>query len=145
MTHPPTHTHCVTSPALQGYGFCPVYSGEETAFTCQALARLMGYTFRLSAANERGSSSFSRSVTFHTLADVPCPPGPPHLAERARSSSLHVAWQAPSDDGGTAIHGYILQMDGGLGGEMATCYQGPETSYVAESLSPGRSVLLLLN
>ncbi len=134
--------HADPLPSPQGYGFCPVYTGDETVFTCHSLARVTGYTFRLLATNERGTGPFSRPVTFQTLPDVPGPPGPPYLADRARPASLHLAWQPPTDNGGTPIHSYVLQMDRALGGLMTDSYQGPDTTYIAQNLLPGRSAAL---
>ena len=73
---PPPFTHPPPSPLLlilctQGYGFCPVYQGEDKEFTCTGLRRMTGYTFRLSASNEKGTGPHSTTYTYHTLPDPP--------------------------------------------------------------------------
>ena len=141
--------------SIQGYGFRPVYQGEDLQFTCTGLRRVTSYNFRLSATNEKGQGPTSPSVTYSTLPSVPKPPGAPTAKERATSTSLYVEWQPPTDDGGSPILSYVLQMDDGerkpaagsgrnSHGEvtddlpLSDVYTGPETSYKAEGLKPGR-------
>ena len=136
----------------QGYGFRPVYQGEDLQFTCKGLQRVTAYNFRLSATNEKGQGPSSPSVTYHTLPDIPKPPGAPTLKERATPTSLYIEWQPPTDDGGSPVQSYVLQMDDGERDSksrsttsrdsgspaLADAYTGPETSYKAEGLKPGR-------
>ena len=132
-----------------------MYQGEDLHFTCNGLQRITGYNFRLSATNEKGQGPTSPSVTYSTRPNVPRPPGAPTSKERATHTSLHVEWQPPSDDGGSPVLSYTLQMDEGerssksVGSSstsrensdspvLADVYTGPETCYKAEGLKPGR-------
>ena len=119
---------------------------------------MTAYNFRLSATNEKGQGPASPPVTYRTLPDVPKPPGAPTNKERPTSYSLCIEWQPPTDDGGSPIQNYILQMDegqrslktgsssnasgrsngDGSSPTLTDVYTGPETSYKAEGLKPGR-------
>ena len=66
-----TRAHTYTLTHTQGYGFCPVYQGEDTEFICSGLRRVTGYLFRLSASNEKGAGPHSTICTYHTLPDPP--------------------------------------------------------------------------
>lgn len=121
---------------------------------------MTAYNFRISATNEKGQGPTSPPVTYRTLPDVPKPPGAPTNKERPTPYSLYVEWQPPTDDGGSPIHSYILQTDEGQqnlrtgsssnaiassgrsnsdgGPALTDVYTGPETSYKAEGLKPGR-------
>ena len=132
----------------QGYGYRPVYQGEDTSFTCSGLQRASGYNFRLIATNEKGHSPTSPSVTYSTIPSVPGAPPAPFSKDRPTANSLSISWREPADNGGAAIETYVLQMSGGVvseasapetaGGELADVYTGPDKSYVAEGLQPGR-------
>ena len=151
---------------IQGYGLRPVYQGEDLQFICRGLQRVTAYNFRLSATNEKGQGPASPSVTYHTLPDVPKPPGAPTNKERPTPYTLYVEWQPPSDDGGSPVQSYVLQMDQGergLGARsssnatapsgdadngaagLADVYTGPETCYKAEGLKPGRKYRVQVN
>lgn len=55
-----------------GYGFQPVYQGEERNYTCSGLQRVTVYSFRVAATNDRGMGPFSSpSAVFSTIPDVP--------------------------------------------------------------------------
>ena len=118
---------------------------------------MTAYNFRLSAANEKGQGPISPPVTYRTLPDVPKPPGAPTSKERPTPHSLYVEWQPPTDDGGSPVQSFVLQMDDGQrslttgsssnttgrsngdgGPALTDVYTGPETCYKAEGLKPGR-------
>ncbi len=101
----------------------------------------MGYNFRVAASNEKGTSSTSPSVMYHTLPSVPGPPAAPYLKERSTGGVLKIAWQEPPDNGGAGIQTYVLEMGGGGGGgggEMEEVYMGPDKWYLAERVQPGK-------
>lgn len=148
--------------SMQGYGFRPVYQGDDLQFTCNGLQRVTAYNFRLSATNEKGQGPNSPSVTYSTLPEIPKAPGALTSKERATPTSLYVEWQPPVDDGGSSIQSYVLQMDegersskrtgstsnsssnansgreGSASPSLMDVYTGPETCYKAEGLKPGR-------
>ena len=126
----------------QGYGYRPVYQGENASFTCSNLQRVTGYNFRLIATNIKGSSPTSPSVTHHTLPNLPGPPAPPFLKDRPTPTALSITWKEPPDNGGAEIQTYMLQLSEGSvsdsGTELGDVYMGPGKNYVAEGLQPGK-------
>jgi hypothetical protein len=125
-----------------GYGFCPVYQGDGLSYTCRDLQRVTVYSFRLSALNEAGSSPTSAPVSFSTLPEPPGCPGDICLSSRPHSTSLSLEWSVPSNDGGSPIESYILQVDDGVGGDLRDMYKGSEVNFQLDSLTPGRKYRL---
>ena len=120
-----------------------MYQGDQTSYTCSGLSRVTIYNFRLAAANEKGQSQLSPSVTFKTLPSIPGPPPVPRLKDRPQARSLSIMWQEPPDDGGSEIQTYILQMnDGaeprGLASNLVDVYAGANIEFKAEELLPGK-------
>ena len=82
-------------------------------------------------------------------------PGDICLGSRPHSTSLSLEWSPPSNDGGSRVESYILQVsalissgwsqwvwfqvDDGAGGEMRDVNKGSEVSFQLDSLTPGRS------
>ncbi|XP_050695268.1 fibronectin type-III domain-containing protein 3A-like isoform X4 [Eriocheir sinensis] len=123
--------------SLNGYGFQPVYNGQETRFVCQGLRRNTYYKFRLCAHNDEGSSPFSEVTTYPTLPDRPKPPSPPSVKGRPKSSRLIVTWGPPVDNGGSQITSYRLEFDRGSGFECI--YSGEKMEAECTDLSPGKN------
>lgn len=102
------------------------------------------YKFRVSAQNEKGWSQASQPVALETSASLCGPPGCPYSKERATPSSLQISWSSPTHNGGADVQSYILQMNSDVGatakdsGEMVDVYTGPECSYLAVGLFPGK-------
>ena len=65
-------------------------------------------------------------------------PGDISLGNRPRSTSLNLEWSPPTNDGGSPVESYMLQVDDGEGGEQRDVYKGSEVNFLLDSLSPGR-------
>ena len=122
---------------ISGHGFLPIYNGPETSHISTGLRRNAAYKFRLQAQNEEGRSPWSDEVSYLTLPDVPGPPLRPASKGRLHPTSFKVRWDPPSDDGGSPVENYILEIDGGTGWQ--TVYQGSGTEYLCDNLPPGTS------
>lgn len=120
-----------------GYGFRPVYHGEELEYTCTGLARHTVYSFRLAASNDAGQGPFSSVVALATLAELPGAVSLPSLKERATPTSFNILWAEPADCGGVPLTAYVLQLAARSTGDLEDVYTGLETSYLATDLQPG--------
>ena len=100
---------------ISGHGYLPVYTGTEMQHICNGLRRNAAYKFRLQAHNEEGKSPWSEEVWYETLPDRPGPPLRPASKGRLHSNSFKVRWDCPSDDGGSPITNYILEIDDSRG------------------------------
>lgn len=71
------------------------------------------YQFKVSAINFNGPSALSNALSVHACVL----PGPASAPERIAGdrTSISLAWQAPTDDGGCGVEGYQLMRDQGLG------------------------------
>ena len=100
---------------ISGHGYLPVYTGTEMQHICNGLRRNAAYKFRLQAHNEEGKSPWSEEVWYETLPDRPGPPLRPASKGRLHSNSFKVRWDSPSDDGGSPVTNYILEIDDSRG------------------------------
>lgn len=73
--------------------------------------------------------------------DIPSPPECPGVREVTRNS-MDVVWTEPSDDGGSVITGYYLQMKTGIAGGWVKVNKEPfdatTLSYKLSNLSKGK-------
>ncbi|KAJ8254884.1 hypothetical protein GJAV_G00198440 [Gymnothorax javanicus] len=121
-----------------GYGFKAKHNGEELSHTVKNLRRSATYRFRLLAANAEGRSQPSAAVEFNTCPDKPSCPGQPAVKGRVLPHSLHVAWDAPKDDGGSEITQYVLELcQRDSGSQWEIVYSGPRREHVCDCLNPG--------
>jgi hypothetical protein len=121
---------------ISGHGFLPCYTGPNCHYISTGLRRNTQYRFRLQAENEEGRSPWSDEVCYLTLPDVPGPPLRPASKGRLHPNSFKVRWDSPSDNGGSTITSYILELDDGSSG-WRTVYQGLELECVCDGLVPG--------
>ena len=76
------------------------------------------FRFRLRAYNEIGYTE--SGIVSSVLAGVPGKPSAGPLPDLSATSAnqIKVTWTEPSDDGGSAIISYSLEMDDGIGGDF---------------------------
>ena len=120
---------------ISGHGYLPVYTGSDTQHICNGLRRNAAYKFRLQAHNEEGKSPWSEEVWYETLPDKPGPPLRPASKGRLHSNSFKVRWDCPSDDGGSPVTNYILEIDDSRGWQ--TVYRGSDLECICDNLRPG--------
>ena len=118
--------------------------GEDTVFTTSYRAQnlLPGtkYTFEVWAVNEVGASP-GAVITVWTDPQ-PTPPGPPSSLATAdvTKTAMTVTWDAPATDGGDAITGYRLEVDG----KVVTTADAKDRSYRLTGLRGGTTYDLAL-
>lgn len=113
----------------KGKDFTEVSKTKGKQFSIQKLQPSTCYTFRLSAINECGKSTYSDSVTFSTAGNPPQQPGAPIL-QNATSASLYVAWTRRNQD-----EEYILQVnEKETGHGFLPAYTGRDTFYECQNL-----------
>ena len=82
-----------------------------------------------------GASAYSSDVSYTTNPGRPGPPPKPQAKGKLRSTSFRVCWNIPSDNGGSSIVGYELELDGGSGWQSV--YRGEDLEYLCDQLTPG--------
>ncbi|XP_045511632.1 fibronectin type-III domain-containing protein 3a-like [Colias croceus] len=123
--------------AARGHGFLPVYSGADCTYLCEGLRKATDYRFRLRCETTDGQGPWSIEVTYRTLPEKPGAPGRPTIKGKVHCRAFRLKWEPPSDDGGSSIESYTLELDSGEGYRCA--YQGPEREAHCDRLSPGTS------
>ncbi|XP_075908491.1 LOW QUALITY PROTEIN: fibronectin type III domain-containing protein 3B-like [Petromyzon marinus] len=91
--------------------FRECYSGSQKQCRLGSLQPAQGYTFRLAARNDLGTSGFSEEVCFQTSGSAPPCPAPPRLL-RASPSWLILQWARPQHDSSSdGALSYLLEME----------------------------------
>ncbi|OWK56204.1 fibronectin type-III domain-containing protein 3A isoform X1 [Lonchura striata] len=126
-----------------GYGFKPKYDGDDLTYTVKNLRRSTKYKFRVIAYNSEGKSSPSETVEYITCPDKPGVPSKPTVKGKIHAQSFKIIWDPPKDNGGAAIHTYVVEMSEGLSGnKWETIYSGATREHVCDRLNPGSSYRL---
>ena len=118
-----------------------MYSGEETEFLACGLQPGTAYRVRVAAESSGGRSDYSETCFVTTEPVVPGPPGQPRTTAPPRADRLHLAWTAPSADGGASVTEFEVDMTG-PDNLTRGVYRGRDTECVVASLLPGRPYLL---
>lgn len=122
----------------KGYGFLTVYRGNDKKCNVDdKLKRNMPYKFRLSAINAQGESKWSDIVIYSTISEAPGRMSPPVLEGKVHAKSFVVTWVPSSDDGGSEIVDYSLEINDGKGGPFHEAYTGLDMEYKFQDLLPG--------
>src|SRR6267143_6651 len=113
----------------------------STTYSNTGLAPSTTYTYRVSAINSVGTSSPSNTASATTQAASTIPGAPTSLvANTVSSSQINLSWNAPANNGGSAITGYKIERstNGGSSwsppvntGSTATTY--PDTGLTAST------------
>ncbi|XP_054853994.1 fibronectin type-III domain-containing protein 3A [Eublepharis macularius] len=110
------------------------YYGQQKQYRITKLAPAMGFTFRLAAKNDMGTSGFSEEVLYHTAGTAPATPSSPVLLE-AGVTWLSLQWARPSGMPADEELTYILEMeDENLGQGFEPKYRGDELAYTVKNL-----------
>nr|XP_054484395.1 fibronectin type-III domain-containing protein 3A isoform X6 [Agelaius phoeniceus] len=95
------------------------------------------------AYNSEGKSSPSETVEYITCPDKPGVPSKPTVKGKIHAQSFKIIWDPPKDNGGAAIHTYVVEMSEGLSGnKWDTIYSGAAREHVCDRLNPGSSYRL---
>ncbi|MGI0088619.1 MAG: fibronectin type III domain-containing protein [Nitrosotalea sp.] len=89
-----------------------------TTYSDTGLVHSTTYTYRVSAINSVGTSSPSNTATATTFNVVPTPPT--GLTATANLLQINLSWNAPSDNGGTPITGYMIERSTDNGNTWST-------------------------
>ena len=91
--------------------------GTSVSYTVTGLNNRQQYSFAVRAVNAIGNSAASTSVSATPMAVLTVPDSPTGLTATAGNAEVKLDWQAPLDNGGSAITKYqYLQQGGGAGG-----------------------------
>lgn len=113
-----------------GKAWDSIFKGVQYHHNVSGLLGETTYSFRVRAQNSRGYGNFSLAAKFNTgRADPPSRPEPPFLIS-ANSSSITLAWDAPSNNG-AYIRGYEVKRDGD------DVYSGTDLQLFDNELNPG--------
>src|SRR3989475_827983 len=90
-----------------------------TTYSDTGLSHSTSYAYRVSSINSVGTSSPSNIASAITLVVAPSPPS--GLAATAVSSSqINLSWAPPTDNGGSAITGYMIERSANGGSTWST-------------------------
>uniref|UniRef100_A0A6U4VBP4 Fibronectin type-III domain-containing protein n=1 Tax=Hemiselmis andersenii TaxID=464988 RepID=A0A6U4VBP4_HEMAN len=142
---PPAHScgSAVTSYTCEVFrnpldGGVPVatYDGPDARFEAKGLRAGTPYMARVAATNALGTSPYSEWVMVSTSATVPGIPEEP-LCAQIGLGWIGVAWGPPSEDGGSSITAYTLEVEEGPEGSgYIAKYSGPNTVFVLQGAAP---------
>jgi len=90
----------------------------NTTYSDTGLTHSTTYTYRVSAINSVGTSSPSNTASSTTFNTVPSQPT--GLKASAQLLQINLSWNAPSDNGGTPITGYMIERSTNNGSTWST-------------------------
>ncbi|MFY9301349.1 MAG: fibronectin type III domain-containing protein [Candidatus Nitrosotenuis sp.] len=102
-----------------------------TSYQSTGLLSDFCYAYRVSALNSAGASAPSNTASATTLSTSNAPTG--LVVTPVSSSSLRLAWNAPSDNGGSEITGYQIQRNGTI---LVANTANNQTTYLSTGLLP---------
>lgn len=107
-------TGYVVEIAVDGGAWTAVGPGAVTATTAHVtgLANGTAHAFRVAAVTEAGPGAWSGTATTTPRTAAAAPAG---LAATPGDAALDVTWQAPADDGGAAVTGYVVEVSADSG------------------------------
>ncbi|XP_059847759.1 fibronectin type III domain containing 3Ba [Hypanus sabinus] len=116
-------------------GFRECYLGSQRQCKLSKLLPAIGYTFRVAACNDIGTSGFSQEVVCYTAGNVPQTPASPRLV-RAGVTWVSLEWSRPDATLPEELITYVLEMeDSSLVSGFQTKYTGEELTCTVKSLT----------
>ncbi|KHN73749.1 Twitchin [Toxocara canis] len=111
-----------------------------TSFRVRNLENGKAYEFRVSAENQYGVGEplqTTEPIVAKNPFDTPGPPGQPE-AVATTDDTITLQWSRPSNDGGSPIHGYVLEKREEGTSEWSKCAFGTinDTRYKVTGLTP---------
>lgn len=109
----------------------------STTYSDTGLAHSTTYTYRVSAINSMGTSSPSNTASARTFDTAPSPPT--GLIATTGTLQINLSWNAPSDNGGTPITGYMIERSTDNGNTWSTLVANTgntETGYSDTNVLP---------
>uniref|UniRef100_A0A8C2IDL3 Fibronectin type III domain containing 3Bb n=1 Tax=Cyprinus carpio TaxID=7962 RepID=A0A8C2IDL3_CYPCA len=114
--------------------FREYYVGHQRHCKVMGLCPAVGYTFRVAALNDIGTSGFSTEVVFNTTGSLPQTSLPPRLAQ-AGPSWVTLEWTRPNSCSNEEVVTYTLEMqDETKGLDFQAVYSGLELNRKVETL-----------
>uniref|UniRef100_A0A672KU60 Fibronectin type III domain containing 3B n=1 Tax=Sinocyclocheilus grahami TaxID=75366 RepID=A0A672KU60_SINGR len=114
--------------------FREYYVGHQRHCKVMRLCPAVGYTFRVAALNDIGTSGFSTEVVLYTTGSLPQTSLPPRLVQ-AGSSWVTLEWTRPNSCSTEEVVTYTLEMqDETKGLDFQAVYSGLELNRKVESL-----------
>nr|XP_039267384.1 twitchin-like [Styela clava] len=88
-----------------------ILPGEKLQFVADHVEKGTSYAFRVSAFNQLGNSGYLESE-FILADDKYKPPGQPGVPQITdiKNNSCVLSWTEPTDDGGSLINGYLIEL-----------------------------------
>uniref|UniRef100_A0A9J7ZAN9 Fibronectin type III domain containing 3B n=1 Tax=Cyprinus carpio carpio TaxID=630221 RepID=A0A9J7ZAN9_CYPCA len=114
--------------------FREYYVGHQRHCKVMRLCPAVGYTFRVAALNDIGTSGFSTEVLFYTTGSLPQTSLPPRLVQTG-PSWVTLEWTRPNSCSTEEVVTYTLEMqDETKGLDFQAVYSGLELNRKVESL-----------
>jgi len=121
---------------MDGGAPAAMYEGPDVRFEAKGLRAGTPYMARVAATNALGTSPFSEWVMVPTSATVPGVPDEP-LCAQIGLGWIGVAWGPPSEDGGSEVTSYTLEVEEGPEGSgYIAKYSGTNTVFVLQGAAP---------
>ena len=111
----------------------------DTAYSHTGLSGGTTRHYRVSAINAAGTGSASNVANATTSVANTAPGAPTGLAATGGQGRIDLSWTAPSNDGGTAVTGYRIEVspDGQSWNDRVADTSSTATSYAHTGLAPG--------
>ena len=105
----PVTLYTIQQSSDRGLAWTVAGTSALLSFDATGLLNETDYVFRVSASNAAGMSAYSTpSSSVTPTAGITVPSAPQSLSSTATSTSITLAWTAPSTNGGSSVTGYTV-------------------------------------
>ncbi|HME52518.1 MAG TPA: fibronectin type III domain-containing protein [Candidatus Lokiarchaeia archaeon] len=114
-------------------------TSNMTTFTDTSVKNGQIYYYKITAVNATGEGALSNEACATPFASITLPSSPRNLQATAGNGQVTLSWQAPANNGGSAIMGYKIYRGSSTGDETYLSTIANVTTYMDKNVTNGQT------